>query len=622
MTMSGNPLSKVLSAHRVLGLLAPESRQMLVQVATGLTLQPGQVAITQGELAGQLLLILQGQLELQDLDLGHTLTFHTGEWLGAGITPIALQASCQVVASAPTQAVSWPRPVLAQLLRERPELLAFFPAPLTPDENPGQAPHQQAGPGTPTNLLNMPLRTLLRRQAITLPPAATIRDAAKLMREQRVSSVMLVEQDHLFGLVTDRDLRNRAIAENLDMDRAVADIATLAPLTADLRRPAFEALLLMTRHNIHHVPVMDGNRIAGMITATDLNEQHSTSAVYLAGDIFKQTTVEGLAQISQKIKALQRNLAAAHASAYSTGHIVTTITDALTSQLIHLAEAKLGPAPVDYVWVAAGSQARCEQTAQSDQDNGLILDNRYDESQHGEYFRELSVFVCDGLDACGFIHCPGEIMAMTDSWRQPQRRWAQYFRQWVEEPDPKALMLTSVFFDLRAVHGKTGLLDSLRQEVLQKTLGNSLFLAHMVGNVLKFRPPLGLFGQITPLRSGEHAGTVDLKHNGIAVIVSLARIYALAGGLAAVNTDDRLELAGQTAEVSPQGARDLRDALEFLGQLRISHQSRQVALGQQPNNYLALREISNFERSQLKNAFAVVNALQDVLDQRYHGGRF
>lgn len=620
--MSGKPLSKVLSAHRVLGLLAPESRQTLGKLATTRMFHPGQVAIRQGELASQLLLILQGQLELQDLDLGHALAFQAGEWLGAGLTPVALQGSCQVLASAETQAVCWPRSALAQVLRERPELLAFFPVPLTQDEHPRPTPDRKTGADTPANLLNMPLRALLRRDAITLPPTASIRDAARLMREQRASSVMLLEQGHLFGLVTDRDLRNRAIAEDLDMRRPIADIATLSPLTADLRRPAFEALLLMTRHNIHHVPVMDGNRIAGMITATDLNEQHNTSAVYLAGDIFKQSTVEGLAQTSRKIHPLQRNLAAAHASAYSTGHIITTITDALTTQLIHLAEASLGPAPVDYVWVAAGSQARCEQTAQSDQDNCMVLDDSYDEVQHGEYFRALSLFVCDGLDACGFIHCPGEIMAMTDSWRQPQRRWAQYFRQWVEEPDPKALMLTSVFFDLRAVHGQAGLLDSLRQEVLQKTRGNSLFLAHMVSNVLKFRPPLGLFGQISPIRGGEHAGTVDLKHNGIAPAVSLARIYALAGGLAAVNTDERLELAAQSAEVSPQGARDLRDALEFLGQLRIRHQSRQAALNQPSDNYLALREISNFERSQLKDAFAVVNSLQDVLDQRYQGGRF
>jgi CBS domain-containing protein len=362
---------------------------------------------------------------------------------------------------------------------------------------------------------------------------------------------------------------------------------------------------------------MDGHRVAGMVTATDMTEQHGMSAVYLAGDIYSQTTAEALVQASTRVKQLLRNLAAADASAYSTGRLVTTITDALTTRLLHLAEASLGPAPVDYVWVAAGSQARAEQTAKSDQDNCLVLDDSYDERLHGRYFSALSRYVCDGLDACGYTYCPGNMMAMTDEWRQPRHRWSARFRQWVDEPEPMALMLTSVFFDLRAVHGSAELLASLRSEVLQRTRGNSLFLSHMVGNALKHRPPLGLFGNISPARSGENAGTIDLKHLGIVPIVDLARIYALAGAVEAVNTHDRLALAAATGEVTEQGARDLRDALEFMGKLRIQHQARQIQSGRAPDNFLALEELSNLQRSQLKEAFAVVRTLQSVLAQRY-----
>ncbi|MHB8951305.1 MAG: putative nucleotidyltransferase substrate binding domain-containing protein, partial [Rhodoferax sp.] len=301
----------------------------------------------------------------------------------------------------------------------------------------------------------------------------------------------------------------------------------------------------------------------------------------------------------------------------STGHIVTAITDALTIRLIQLAEAQLGPAPIDYVWVAAGSQARSEQTAKSDQDNCLILDDNFEEAAHGAYFRAFSKYVCDGLAACGYIHCPGEMMAMTDTWRQPRRVWADYFHTWVDQPKPKALMLTCVFFDLRAIHGKAELLESLRREVLARTKGNSLFLAHMVGNALKHRPPLGLFGTISLIRGGENARTIDLKHSGIVPIVDLARVYALAGGIAAVNTHDRLEAVGQAGEVSEQGARDLRDALEFLAKLRIAHQARQTQQNQAPDNFLALEELSNFERSHLKEAFSVVQTLQGVLQNRY-----
>jgi CBS domain-containing protein len=391
----------------------------------------------------------------------------------------------------------------------------------------------------------------------------------------------------------------------------------VAPLAIDIAKPAFDALLLMARHNIHHVPVLDGQRVAGMITATDLTEQHSTSAVYLAGEIHKQAGVDGLVVAAARVKQLQRNLAAAGASAYSNGHIVTAITDALTTRLLQLGEAQLGPPPVDYVWVAAGSQARSEQTAKSDQDNCMLLDDRYDAARHGAYFKALANFVNDGLDACGYIYCPGEMMARTDEWRQPRRRWADYFRRWTDEPEPKALMLTCVFFDLRPIEGQAALLEGLRRDVLRQTRNNRIFLAHMVGNALTHRPPLTLFGGISTVRSGELRDAVDLKHSGIVPIVDLARIYALAGGHEAVNTHDRLAIAAQSGEISEQGARDLRDALEFMATLRIRHQAAQTAQGQAADNFLSLGELSNFERGQLKDAFGVVQTLQNVLAQRY-----
>jgi CBS domain-containing protein len=247
----------------------------------------------------------------------------------------------------------------------------------------------------------------------------------------------------------------------------------------------------------------------------------------------------------------------------------------------------------------------------------MVLDDHFDETQHGAYFRALAQFVCDGLDACGYIYCPGEMMAMTDTWRQPQRRWAEYFARWTSVPDPKALMLICVFFDLRAVYGRSALLDDLRRDVLSRTKGNTLFLAHMVANALQHQPPLGVFRGISAIRSGEHKGMIDLKHTGVVPIVDLARVYALAGGHEAVNTHDRLVSAAAGGAISEQSARDLREALEFIAFTRIQHQARQIAAGQPPDHYLPLGDISNFERSQLKDAFNVVHSLQNVIGQRY-----
>ncbi|MDD5028176.1 MAG: putative nucleotidyltransferase substrate binding domain-containing protein [Rhodoferax sp.] len=615
------PLGVLLASHPIWGQL---SKKVLEQLASQFRTEPAQangLLLTQGQLPTRLGLILSGEVQLSDPDLGLSVRLWAGQMLGFGVTPQRQLPTWQAKAVSDCD-MAWLAPqALQQLCEKFPSLFYFFPSiePLEPDD---RAMGSTSEASAALNLLGTPIKTLIKRAPITVAPDTTIQATAQQMADLRVSSVLLIEQGLLFGLVTDRDLRNRAVAQGLDINRPVSDIATLAPMTVAANSPAFEALLLMARHNIHHMPVMDGAKIAGMITTTDLTEQHSTSAVYLAGDIYKQRTLDGLKQISGHVKLLQQHLAAADASAYSTGHIITAITDALTTRLIQLAELQLGPAPVDYAWVAAGSQARSEQTAKSDQDNCLILDDRYDSAAHGDYFRRLSKYVCDGLAECGYIHCPGEMMAMTEQWRQPRQVWAEYFRKWIEQPKPKALMLTCVFFDLRVIHGKTDLLESLRQDVLRLTKGNSLFLAHMVSNALKHRPPLGLFGTISLVKGSEHPNTVDLKHSGIVPIVDLARIYALAAGVSVANTHDRLEVSAQAGEVSKQGARDLRDALEFLGKLRIAHQARQTRQGKDPDNFLALEELSNFERSHLKEAFSVVQTLQSVLQQRYAGGQF
>ncbi len=604
------PLSHTIAAHRIFGLLCAQEQLRLAETLTLHRLSAGETLDLAGNPNPALHWLVSGDLVLLDDQRQPILMLHAGELLSPSAHPGI--ASVQALAAGELARLD---ASLVETLREESAAMAIL-LPSNPPPSSAQARERnQADPAL--NLMTTPVRALIKREPITLPPNTSIAEAARTMSEQRVSSVLLVEQGHLFGLITDRDLRNRVLATGLDPARPVADIATLAPMTIDVQNPAFDALLLMARHNIHHVPVLDGQRIVGMITATDVTEQHSTSAVYLAGEVYKQTSIDGLKAASGRIKRLQHSLASAQASAYSSGHIITAITDAITSRLLQLAEMQLGPAPVDYVWVAAGSQARNEQTAKSDQDNCMVLDDGFDEAQHGAYFKALAQFVCNGLDACGYIYCPGEMMAMTDTWRQPQRRWAEYFARWTSVPEPKALMLTCVFFDLRAVHGKTSLLDDLRRDVLSRTKGNTLFLAHMVANALQHQPPLGVFKGISAIRSGEHKGAIDLKHTGVVPIVDLARVYALAGGHEAVNTHDRLVSAAAGGAISEQSARDLRDALEFIAFTRIQHQARQIAAGQPPDHFLPLGDISNFERSQLKDAFNVVQSLQSVIGQRY-----
>jgi CBS domain-containing protein len=466
-------------------------------------------------------------------------------------------------------------------------------------------------------LITTPVRSLVRRAPVTLPPETPIVEAARTMRAHRISSVLLVEGGQLLGLITDRDLRDRVVAEGLDVSRPVREIATLSPQTIGIERPAFHAMLVMARHNVHHVPVLDGRNLVGMITSSDIAEQQSDSAINLTGAIHEQQLVDGLVQVSARIQKLQQNLAAANASAYSAGHIVSAMTDALTTRLLQLAEAELGPPPVPYAWVAAGSQGRNEQTARSDQDNCMVLDDSYDETLHGTYYHELSRRVCDGLDACGYVHCPGGMMAMTDQWRQPLGRWRQYFHRWIDVPEPEALMLTGVFLDQRFVYGRADLIDGLRAEVVLRAQANKGFLAALAANALQRQPPLNWRGRLALIKEGAHEGTIDLKMHGIVPIIDMARYYGFAAGSEAVNTRDRLEQAAERRKITEGQARDLLDTLDFLSGLRLQHQAHRMSEGQAADNHLDPATLSNFERGHLLEAFKLISRMQTVVAEAY-----
>ncbi len=458
--------------------------------------------------------------------------------------------------------------------------------------------------------------SLVARDPVWAVPDASIRSAARQMRTARVSSLLIQSEGRLRGIVTDRDLRNRVVAAEVALDHPVSEVMTADPVTIESDAYAFEALLVMSRHNVHHLPVVDGEILRGVVTTTDLMRLQADNPVYLVGSVWKQDSVDDLAAVSGRLPEVVIQLVEADARADDITRVVTAVTDAITQRLIELAETQLGDPPVPYAWLTLGSQARQEQTAHSDQDHALLLADAV-EPGHDAYFEQLATFVSDGLHACGYAYCPGEVMATTDRWRQPLATWRSYFDEWIQEPHPKALMHASIFFDMRHLRGDAGLTRRLRGDVLDQCKNNSIFLASLTVNALKFEPPLGFFRQFVLKKHGDHGDTLDLKHNGVVPAVDIARIHALAHGIDAVNTTDRLDALETTGGIAASDAANLRDAFEFIAMVRLRHQAHHLRAGNEPNNFVPPDSLSDFERRHLKDAFKIISRMQSALEQRY-----
>jgi CBS domain-containing protein len=475
--------------------------------------------------------------------------------------------------------------------------------------------------GGASSLLSSSVGELLQKQPVVVDAAISVQQAAATMTESQVSSLVVMQRGQLAGLLTDSDIRKRVVARGLPLTTPVVEVMTSGVRHVNSDLGVFDALLLMTDHHVHHLPVIDDGVLRGVITTTDLVRHESANAVYLTGTIRKASSLAELIEVSQRLPELQLKLVISGATAKHVGQAMVAMTDAITCRLLELAEEELGAPPVPYAWVAGGSQARYEQTSHSDQDNALIIGDEL-RSDDGVYFAELARRVTDGLNACGYVYCPGNSMASNPQWRQPLRVWSGYFDKWIHTPEPMALMLASIFFDLRTVYGEGRLLEQLRAETLSQTRGNGIFLAYMTSNALKHRPPLGFFRDFVLVHDEEHDNTLDLKHNGVAPIVDLARVYALAEGVAAINTSSRLQEAAGSPSLSTEGAANLVDAYELIATLRIRHQVEQIRRGRKADNFLPPKRLSRLERDHLKDAFKVIAGMQETLGQRYQAGRF
>lgn len=117
----------------------------------------------------------------------------------------------------------------------------------------------------------MRLEQVMSSGPVVVDPADKLVEAARTMAARRVSSALVVRDGRLVGIVTERDLSHKVVAEALSPEGvAVAEVMTPDPVTAGPGTSAWEALGLMTVKGIRHLPVCVGGRPVGVVSMRDL----------------------------------------------------------------------------------------------------------------------------------------------------------------------------------------------------------------------------------------------------------------------------------------------------------------------------------------------------------------
>ncbi|TMX31464.1 DUF294 nucleotidyltransferase-like domain-containing protein [Vibrio sp. Hep-1b-8] len=477
------------------------------------------------------------------------------------------------------------------------------------------------------DLTTSKVRNLLNSIAPTIHKTESIQNAAIKMAEDNVSSLLIIDPEvaedddddnsPLVGIITDRDLCTRVLAQGLNPNDDVASVMTTEVISLDHNAYVYEAMLTMLRYNVHHLPVLKDKQPIGVIEATDIVRYESQNSLLLVSSIFQQQSIDELSVLSEQVKDSFVRLVNEDANSHMVGSAMSVIGRSFKQRIIELVEQELGEPPIPYCFVALGSMGRDEQLLVTDQDNAIILDNTFVKEKHDGYFAQLANRVCEGLDKCGYSYCTGDIMATNPDWRMTRTEWEECFADWIDDPNPKALLNASIFFDLDGVYGRLKWAEQLSGFIVRRARRNNRFLACLARNAMNRTPPLGFFKSFVMEKDGQHKNSINLKRRGTAPLADLIRVHALAVGSRSKNSFERLDDIHE-AGILPKGkARDLRDALEFISIVRIRHQALDVENEIEPDNNIEPENLSDFERRNLKDAFQILSNAQNFLKFRY-----
>lgn len=478
------------------------------------------------------------------------------------------------------------------------------------------------------DLTTCKVKTLLTRDPLILATSSSIQSVAQIMAEENLSAALINdpelsdEQGNSFvGIITETDLCAKVIASGLSVDLPVSEVMSTELISLDHNAYIFEAMLIMLRYNVHHLPILKNKQPIGLIEVSDIIRYESQNSLLFVSSIFQQQSTDDLVILSAQLKDCFLRMVNEDANSHMVGRAMSEIGRSFKQRLLELAEEKFGPPPVPYCFLALGSMARDEQLIVTDQDNAIILDNSYQESEHSDYFEKLAKFVCDGLAACGYSYCTGEIMATNPEYRKTQSQWEDCFADWIDNPNPQALLNSSIFFDLTGVYGRVKWAEQLNGFILRRAKKNNLFLACLARNALNRTPPLGFFKDFVMEKDGRHNNSINLKRRGTAPLADLIRVHALAIGSQSQNSFQRLEDIIEAGILPKSKGEDLQHAMELISLVRLRHQALDVESEIDPDNNIEPENMSDFERRNLKDAFLVLSNAQNFLKYRYSANK-
>lgn len=454
----------------------------------------------------------------------------------------------------------------------------------------------------------------------------TVGNAAKKMSGRKVGSIVIVDENkHPKGIITDKDLRNKVVAKGLSTSTPVTEIMSSPVITVNKALDFANLYLAMIKNRVHHLIItQDGtnqSEIQGIISDHDLLLSQGNSPAVIIKALLDSDSVGELKRLRNRAELLLQYYLENEVSMDFVTDIISEINDIIIQRAFKIAQKKHASGypearNVRFCFLSLGSEGRREQLLRTDLDNALVFEDvpEKNKDQVFKYFHTIAKEVIDILVSCGFQPCPADMMASNPRWCQPLSVWKNYFENWITTPDEKALLHASVFFDFRAVHGYSSLANELSHHIYEMIGQKELFLNFLAKNALLNSPPLGFFRNLLVEKSGSHKDKFDIKLRAMMPLVDAARLLVLSHNIVDVNNTHKrfkklAELEPGQAELFLEAGRayDIFMRFRTLEGLNAKNSGR----------YIAPESLGKIEKQLLKNAFYPINEIQKIIRVRF-----
>ena len=460
------------------------------------------------------------------------------------------------------------------------------------------------------------------KKIISCRPSTTAQEVAKIMIDKNVGAILVVERNLPIGIITDKDLRNKIVTGEYPITTIASAIMTTPVITYPTKMTITQAQMAMMKTDISHLCITEdgttNTKAIGMLSKHDVMVSIGNNPAVLMRAIKRSKKYKKIKLIRGAILQLLKGYLDQNIPMMLTSKIISELNDACTKQVIEIVLKKMDtPPPVQFSWLAMGSQGRSEQLLQTDQDNALVYEDVSDALAEStkKYFIDLATHINKGLFEIGYEYCPAEMMASNPNWCLSLTECKNKVHHWITNTGKNEVLLSFIFFDYSLVYGDKELTNNLSDYIFEEIKSNPTFYIHLVSGALQSPSPTGFFREFLLEQDGANKDFFNIKNRALMPLADAARVLILSHSVKSIsNTVERFE---KLVELEPQNA-ELYLSCASSYKILLRFRTNQGLLHNDSGQFISLETLSKTEKLKLKSIFKTIKELQELIRIRFN----